>query len=294
MDNTTLLIIYCIIGTISTVIILSFFKIVRPNERGVIESWGKYNRFAMPGLNILVPLRDNIKLISISEQMANIPPREIITKDNLNAKADLVVYHKVNEDEESIKKAFYGAQDVNEQIVMLAQTTARNVIGSMNFSEVNSQRNNLNSDIAKVLDSETKRWGVQIVRVELKEITPPPHVQESMNRVIMAQNEKEAAGDLATAAETTADGERRANIKKAEGIKQARILEAEGKALAIKLENEAAEKYFTGNAQTLKKYETIYQTFKDNSKIVVPMGSELINVLGDQNNSVLPLNSKKR
>ena len=109
-----------------------------------------------------------------------------------------------------------------------------------------------------------------------------------MNKVVKAENEKIAAVDFATATETVADGQRRAEIKKAEGIRQARILEAEGDAQAIKLVNEAADQYFVGNAQLLKRLETVEKALATNSKIVVPQGTELVNVIGELA-GVLPL-----
>jgi regulator of protease activity HflC (stomatin/prohibitin superfamily) len=105
---------------------------------------------------------------------------------------------------------------------------------------------------------------------------------------VKAENEKIAAIDFATAAETTADGIKRAEIKKAEGIRQARILAAEGEAEAIRLVNDAANKYFIGNAQLLKQLETVQSSLKDNAKIVVPAGTELVNVIGEMA-GVLPL-----
>jgi len=115
----------------------------------------------------------------------------------------------------------------------------------------------------------------------LKEIDPPKDVQETMNKVVKAENEKIAAVDYATAAETAADGQKRAEIKKAEGIKQARILEADGEAQAIKLVNEAANQYFVGNAQLLKRIQMVEESLKSNTKIVVPAGADLVNVMGD-------------
>lgn len=102
-----------------------------------------------------------------------------------------------------------------------------------------------------------------------------------MNKVVKAENEKIAAVDFATAAETVADGVKRAEIKKAEGIKQANILQAEGEAEAIRLVNEAANKYFTGNAQVLRKLEAVEKALQHNTKIVVPSDSELVNVIGE-------------
>jgi regulator of protease activity HflC (stomatin/prohibitin superfamily) len=109
-----------------------------------------------------------------------------------------------------------------------------------------------------------------------------------MNKVVKAENEKIAAVDFATATETAADGQKRAEIKKAEGIKQARILQAEGEAEAIKLVNEAAQEYFTGNAQILRKLEAVETSLRENAKIVVPTNTELVNVIGEMA-GVLPL-----
>jgi len=128
---------------------------------------------------------------------------------------------------------------------------------------------------------ETHNWGIDIVRAELKQIDPPKDVQDTMNKIVKAENEKIAAVDFATAAETTADGLKRAEIKKAEGIRQAKILQAEGEAEAIKLVNEAAERYFVGNAQILKKLETVQNSLAQNTKIIVPQDQDLVNVISD-------------
>ena len=128
---------------------------------------------------------------------------------------------------------------------------------------------------------ETTHWGIDIVRAELKEIDPPPDVQETMNKVVKAENEKVAAVDFATATETIADGARRAEIKKAEGVKQAKILEAEGEAQAIELVNKAADKFFVGNAQLLRRLMAVETALSKNSKIVIPSGTQLVNIIGD-------------
>ena len=136
--------------------------------------------------------------------------------------------------------------------------------------------------------NETSHWGIEIGRTELKEIDPPKDVQETMNKVVKAENEKISAIDYATATETVADGQKRAEIKKAEGIKQARILQAEGESEAIRLVNEAANKYFIGNAQMLRKLEAVEKSLQHNAKIVVPSSTELINVIGEMA-GVLPI-----
>ena len=149
------------------------------------------------------------------------------------------------------------------------------------MKSANSERDKINNDLLATLAEETKNWGMEIVRTELKEIDPPKDVQETMNKVVKAENEKIAALDYANAVERQADGEKRSEIKKAEGIKQAKILAAEGEAEAIRLVNEAANTYFVGNAQVLRKLEATEKALRDNAKIVIPTGTELINVIGE-------------
>ena len=161
----------------------------------------------------------------------------------------------------------------------------------MTLKSANSERGRINTDLLKTLMEETNKWGIDIVRTELKEIDPPRDVQETMNKVVKAENEKVAAVDFATAAETNADGVKRAAIKNAEGIKQAKILQAEGEAQAIRLVNEAAELYFVGNAQLLRKLQATETSLQNNAKIVIPTGTELINVIGEMS-GVLPIEKR--
>ena len=198
------------------------------------------------------------------------------------------MYFRVRSDEESVKNSMYNVNNYKVQIVNLARTTLRNIIGTMTLKSANSERGRINMDLQETLREETKFWGIDIVRTELKEIDPPKDVQETMNKVVKAENEKVSAVDFATAAETQADGMKRAEIKKAEGIKQARILQAEGEAQAIKLVNEAAEQYFKGNAQLLRQLQAVETALKENAKIVVPTDSELVNVIGEMA-GILPL-----
>ena len=122
---------------------------------------------------------------------------------------------------------------------------------------------------------------MEIVRTELKQIDPPKDVQETMNKVVKAENENIAALDFANAHEREADGIMRAEIKRAEGVKRGKILEAEGEAEAIKLVNEAAEKYFTGNAQILRKIESVEKALGHNTKVIIPNDKQLVNVIGN-------------
>ena len=262
-------------------IFLAGIRIVRPTHRGLIERLGKYRKFAEPGFHWIIPGIDHIYLINITEVMINAEPQEIITNDNLNARVDAQVYFKVMGNEESVKNSQYSVNDYGYQIVNLARTTLRNIIGTLTLKAANSERGRINEELQRTLKKETANWGIEIVRTELKEIDPPKDVQETMNKVVKAENEKIAAIDFATATETMADGQRRAEIKKAEGLRQAKILEAEGEAQAIQLVNDAANKYFIGNAQVLRKLEAVEKSLMNNAKVVVPTNSELVNVIGE-------------
>jgi len=269
-------------------IFLTGIRIVRPTHRGLVERLGKYQRFARPGFNWVIPIIERMIRVNITEQMIDAQPQEIITNDNLNASVDAQVYFKVKADEESVKASQYNVNDYIYQIVNLARTTLRNIIGTLTLKSANSERDRINRELLTTLSQETRNWGMEIVRTELKEIDPPKDVQETMNKVVKAENEKIAALDFANAREREADGMKRAEIKKAEGIKQARILEAEGEAEAIRLVNEAANKYFIGNAQLLRQLETVERALRENAKIVIPGDAELVNVIGEMA-GVLPL-----
>lgn len=281
---------------ISIAVIVIFFagiRIVRPIQRGLVERLGKYRRFASPGFNWMIPVVDRIIKINITERMINAEPQEIITKDKLNARVDAQVYFKVRDNEQSVKDSQYNVYDYQSQIVNLARTTLRNIIGTLSLNEANSGRDKINRDLMDTLIKETKHWGIEVVRTELKEIDPPKDVQETMNKVVKAENEKIAAVDYATAKETQADGDRRAAIKFAEGSAKAVEINAEAKAEAIRLVNEAADRYFKGNAQLLKQYEVTEESLKRNSKIILTeKGIQPVIIFGDDK-IVVPLKQKK-
>ena len=284
-----------ILLAVAGLVLLLFFagiRIIRPTHRGLIEVFGKYKGFAQPGFHWIIPVVAKMYQINTTEQMVNAEPQEIITNDNLNASVDAQVYFRVMPDEANVKASQYNVNNYQWQIVSLARTTLRNIIGTMTLKSANSERSKINTELLTTLEKETSNWGISVVRTELKEIDPPKDVQETMNKVVKAENEKIAAIDFATATETMADGQKRAEIKKAEGIRQADILKAEGQAQAIQLVNEAADKYFVGNAQLLRKLQTVEESLKNNSKIVLPENGELVNIIGDLA-GVLPLKDKK-
>ncbi|HNQ25825.1 MAG TPA: SPFH domain-containing protein [Methanoregulaceae archaeon] len=281
------------IYTIAAALIVGYLllgvRIVRPTHRVLIEFLGKFQRFGGPGFYWVLPGFQKLYAVNITEKMVNATRQEIITADNLNATVDAQVYFKVKDDEVNVKRSQYNVFNYEDQIVNLARTTLRNIIGTLSLKSANSERSRINDELGKVLKTETQSWGIEIVRTELKEIMPPPDVQDTMNKVVKAENEKIAAIDFATARETEADGLRRAAVKQAEGVKQAKILEAEGQAEAIRLVNEAADRFFIGNAQKLKSLEVTESALKTNTKIVLPEGQQIVNVIGELAGSKLGL-----
>ena len=290
--HTIVYVLFFVVAVVVAVL-LAGIRIVRPTHRGLIERLGKYRRFADRGFNWIIPFIDRLVQVNITEQMVDAQPQEIITNDNLNARVDAQVYFKVQEDESSVKSSQYNVNNYQRQIVNLARTTLRNIIGTLTLKSANSERDKINGALLATLSRETQSWGLAIVRTELKEIDPPKDVQETMNKVVKAENEKVAALDFADAVERQADGVKRAEIKKAEGVKQAKILAAEGEAEAIRLVNEAANTYFVGNAKLLRKLEALEKSLSGNAKIVIPSGSELVNVIGEMA-GVLPLTDVSR
>lgn len=270
---------------VALVIVYYTIKIVRPVEKGIVETLGKYSRTAEAGLHFLIPIVQKMYRVNITEQRVDIQPQSIITKDKLNAEVDGVVYYKVIDPQKSI----YNVNDFHSAVTSLTQTTLRAVIGKMTLTEANENRDDINTQVEAILDKQTDPWGITVIRVELQRIEPPADVQAAMNNVVKAENEKIAALDIAAARETKADGERRAEIKQAEGQAQGIRLKAQAEAEAIKLVNEAAEKYFVGNAQLLKRLETVADSLKNNAKVIVPANTELVNVVGDMAGGVLPI-----
>jgi len=296
---------YGIVIFIIAVILLKGIRIIRPTTRAAVETLGKYTRFQKSGITYIVPIFQRMYTVNITEQLVDVTRQEVITKDNLNCTVDAQVYFKVGDTEEELKFALYKVNDYHRQIVQLARTTLRNVIGDNDFKTVNSQRGKLNVEVFTTMEKETAHWGINIVRVELKEIEPPKDVQDTMNMVIKAENDKQAAIDFANATETKADGDKRARIQTAKGIKESKILEAEGEAKAIvtvaeakakqiELVNSAADKYFKGNAQLLEKLQVTRDSLDKNSKIILTKdGISPTLVINESDSTVIPTRKKQ-
>jgi len=216
-------IILIIFAVVVIVIIAMGTKIVRPYQKGLIERLGKYQRTADSGLTVIVPFMENIAKVDMREQVVDVPPQDVITKDNVVVQVDAVVYYEVTDP----IKVKYNVTDFYIAATKLAQTNLRNLIGDLALDESLTSRETINSKLRNVLDDATDKWGARVTRVELQRIEPPNDVTEAMHRQMKAERERRA-----TILE--AEGTKRAAILEAEGQKQSQILKAEGEAEAIK------------------------------------------------------------
>jgi len=252
-------------------------RIIRPTEQGLIERFGKYKRTGQQGFNWIIPLIDQMYKVNITEQMVDIEPQMIITKDKLNVEIDAVVYYKIKD----TMKSLYNVDDHQNQLTSLARTTLRAVIGKMSLTEANENRDEINQKVELVLDKETDSYGVELLRVEIQKLEPPQDVQVAMNNVVKAEQAKIAASDFANAKEIESDGIKRAEIKEAEGRAQAVELKAKAKGEAIRLVNESIQKHFKGSAVDYKKLEMAEKALQSGSKYVIDSKSNITTVLSE-------------
>jgi regulator of protease activity HflC (stomatin/prohibitin superfamily) len=219
-------------GGVLFLIFLAFFifvvavlgiRIVSPYQKGVVERLGRYVRTASPGLTIIVPFIDAIRKVDMREQVVDVPPQEVITKDNVVVTVDAIVYYEATDP----VKLVYNVADFYQAATKLAQTNLRNVVGEMELDQALTSRETINTKLREVLDDATDKWGVRIVRVEIKRIDPPADVTQAMHRQMKAEREKRAVI-------LEAEGMRQSKILEAEGSRQSRILEAEGQAEAVR------------------------------------------------------------
>ncbi|MGB9838410.1 SPFH domain-containing protein [Methanothermobacter sp.] len=212
-----------IIVLVLLVLAFKSLKILRPYEKGVVERLGKYQRTVESGLVVIIPFIEAIKKVDMREQVVDVPPQEVITKDNTVVVVDCVIFYEVVDP----FNAVYNVVDFYQAITKLAQTNLRNIIGDLELDQTLTSREMINTQLREVLDEATDKWGTRVVRVEIQRIEPPGDIVEAMSKQMKAERMKRAAI-------LEAEGYKQSEIKRAEGDKQAAILEAEGKAEAIK------------------------------------------------------------
>ncbi|MGQ9856881.1 MAG: SPFH domain-containing protein [Fervidobacterium sp.] len=203
-------------------------RIVRPYERGLIERLGKFKKEVRSGLHFIIPFFDRMIKVDMREHVIDVPPQEVITKDNVVVVVDAVIYYEVTD----AFKSVYNVNNFEFATIKLAQTNLRNVIGELELDQTLTSRESINTKLRTVLDEATDKWGIRITRVEIKKIDPPKDIMEAMSKQMKAERTKRAAI-------LEAEGIRQSEILKAEGEKQAAILKAEGEAEAIKRVAEA-------------------------------------------------------
>lgn len=261
------LILLAILALFVFIVAVASIRIVQPYQKGVVERLGRYQRTAQPGLTLIVPFIDSIKKEDMREQVVDVAPQEVITKDNVVVTVDAIVYFEATDP----VKLVYNVADFYNAATKLAQTNLRNVVGEMELDSALTSRDHINTKLREVLDDATDKWGVRVVRVEIKRIDPPADVTQSMHQQMKAEREKRAAI-------LDADGARQAQILKAEGEAEAvkRVADAE----RYKLEVEATGQ---GNAIT-----TVFNAIKDaepDDKLIAIQYLEALKVIADGESS---------
>lgn len=229
-------------------------KIVKQSEVYIIERLGKFYKVADAGLTIIVPFLDHVRsVVSLKQQTMDIPPQDVITKDNVTITIDTVVFYQITDP----AKAVYEIQSLKKGIEYLAITTIRDIIGKMTLDETFSSRDGINTQLRVVLDEATDRWGCKIDRVEIKDITPPPDVKDAMEKEMNAERNKRAmileSEAQRQSAITIAEGKKQAAILEAEADKEAQIRRAAGEAQAIREVAEAKAKEIQMVYESIKK-----------------------------------------
>jgi regulator of protease activity HflC (stomatin/prohibitin superfamily) len=222
---------------LAVVVVSLSVKIIPQQEIGVMERLGKFHKLLTPGLNIVIPVIDQVRRYhDLRIQQANVPPQTVITKDNVQVQIDTIIFYQVVNPEQ----ATYGIFDYVMGVRNITTATLRQVIGKLELDETLSGREKISADIRVALDEATEKWGVRIERVEVVDIKPPMDIQEAMDKQMKAERSRRAIILEAEAAKQDmilrAEGQRQSAILKAEGDKEARIREAEGFRQAQELE----------------------------------------------------------
>lgn len=285
------------------VAIVTSIKIVNTAEVYILERLGQFYKVLEPGWHFTIPFIDFIrKKVSTKQQILDIEPQSVITKDNVKISIDNVIFYKVM----NARDAVYNIENFKHGIIYSTITNMRNIVGDMSLDEVLSGRDRINSKLLQIIDEVTDAYGIKILSVEIKNIIPPAEIQQAMEKQMRAERDKRAAilqaegqkqADIARAEGEkqakilTAEAEKEANIRRAEGLRESQLLEAEGKASAIeaiaKAQAEAIEKVNraiieSGTNETviaLKQVEALQEMAKNPAnKLIIP--NEAISSLG--------------
>ncbi len=285
------IIVLVIIAILALVTLAKSITIVNQAQKGIVERFGRFKEILDPGLRFIVPFVDKVIVrIDMRETVLDVDPQPVITMDNVTVTVDAIIYYYVTD----AKAVRYEVANFYSAVSKLAQTSLRNLIGEMALDETLTSRERINASLRETLDEATDKWGVKVTRVEVKEIEPPRDISDAMSKQMKAEREKravilgaeayrdkqilEAEGDKQNAI-LIAEGQKQQAILEAEGDRQSAILRAEGESQAIETVSTAADKFFIGNAQALKQLEVAQASLENNTKIILPDKSRLINVV---------------
>jgi regulator of protease activity HflC (stomatin/prohibitin superfamily) len=216
-------------------------KIVPQKQVKIIERLGKFHRTAEAGLNTIFPFLDSVRdTIDLREQITKIEPQPVITRDNVTMEVDAVIYSVIVDP----VRATYEVQNLRWGLEQLTLSALRNVIGQLDLDHTLSSRDTTNSQLRAALDTATQQWGVKVMRIELKNITPPEEIRLTMEKQMTAERTRRAVV-------TTAEGEKASAILRAEGQKQSQIVTAEGskQAAILAAEGQAEARLRVANAE---------------------------------------------
>jgi regulator of protease activity HflC (stomatin/prohibitin superfamily) len=242
---------------------------LRPFERGIQETLGKYTRFVMPGLGFQIPFIHVIRIRDIREHTMDIHPQSVITKDNVEIQVDGIMWVRPAVEEEAIKRTFYNIDNWKRAIIQLAMTNLRQEFGDLTLDESLVAREKIAANLQRILNAFATEWGLTVSKVEIRLIDPPEDIKKAMHKQKTAEQERRSMRLLATGEFEASEQKKLATIQLAEGEREAVIQVAQGKAEAIRLVNEAAHQYFIGNAQTLKQIEMVEISLRENAKFVI-------------------------
>jgi regulator of protease activity HflC (stomatin/prohibitin superfamily) len=228
-----------VVLTVVVLFVLAGVRIVRPYQRGIVETLGRYRETVDPGLRIIFPVFQKLRIVDLREQVVDVPPQEVITADNVVVSVDAVIYFEPTDP----KRLVYNVADFLLAVTKLAQTNLRNVIGDLDLDAALTSRDQINAALRAILDDATDKWGVRVGRVEIQRIDPPADVMSAMHEQMKAERTRRAvvtqADGQRQAAIARAEGEKQSAILTAEGVRHRHIIEAEGEANAIRAVAEA-------------------------------------------------------
>jgi regulator of protease activity HflC (stomatin/prohibitin superfamily) len=223
----------------------------------------------MPGLGFQIPFIHITRVRDIREHTMDIHPQAVITKDNVEIMVDGIMWVRPTGDEESIKRTFYNIDDWKRAVIQLAMTNLRQEFGDLTLDESLVARETIATNLQRILNGFAVEWGLTVSKVEIRLIDPPEDIKTAMHKQKTAEQERRSMRLLATGDFEAAEQQKLAIIQRAEGEREAVIQVAQGKAEAIRLVNEAADQYFIGNAQALKRMEMIETSLRENAKIII-------------------------